>query len=304
MLDLHGRVRDFRMREPAGSGSRSDKAGGLILMAELLVVLAEIFGHFIIGAVDEVWALFYSPQRTQDRDRALLWVANRTRGTHIRGRPHRHAAVRWTVEGTEAVLYIPENYDGGKALGVNLRLKRPCSFRLRVRPEGAWDKVRKFFGAQDVQLGDALFDPKFIVEANQVARARSLLTRDVRSRMVRLLRHGSLAVEFGPAGISLHTSEAFQDRVQDLSEYAIEALELCTALIRILDPSMVVAEDVEIGGGACPVCGTAVVESPGQCKRCGTPHHAECWDYLGGCAVYACAARPRKLVAARPRGHG
>ena len=269
-------------------------------MFELAVFIAELFSFLFVGFADEVYALFYSPLRTQDRDRALRWVANRTQGSHIAGRPHRHAAVRWILEGTEAVLYIPENYDGGKALGVNLRVRHPCPFRLRVRPEGIWEKVRKFFGAQDVQLGDALFDPTFIVETNRTDRARALLTRDVRARLVRLARHGSLALEFGPTGISLHTSETFQDRVQDLSEYALEALELCTILIRILVPSTVTAEPLETTG-VCPVCGTAVDEGPGQCKRCGTPHHAECWEYLGGCAVYACAARPRTLVAARPR---
>jgi len=38
----------------------------------------------------------------------------------------------------------------------------------------------------------------------------------------------------------------------------------------------------------CPVCGTDVIEQPKTCPRCATPHHRECWDYAGGCAIFGC----------------
>jgi hypothetical protein len=258
--------------------------------------MAELIAILIFDVVSGIWAFFYSPQRTADRDIALRGVARRTGGTHVPGRPSRHAAVRWNLEGTDAVLYIPENYAGGRAQGVNFRLRFPCSFRLRLRPEGVWQRVRRFFGAQDIHFRDALFDHEFMVESDHVDRACALLTRDIRSRMARLARHGNVNLEIGPEGISLHTSETFRSEVERLSEYALAALDLGRALLRILDTSVVVSEVVASATGACPVCGTAVEEGPGRCARCKTPHHPECWEYLGGCAVYACAARPRKLV--------
>lgn len=42
----------------------------------------------------------------------------------------------------------------------------------------------------------------------------------------------------------------------------------------------------------CPVCAGPVGGSDELpvlgCPRCGTPHHADCWEYHGGCAVYGC----------------
>lgn len=40
---------------------------------------------------------------------------------------------------------------------------------------------------------------------------------------------------------------------------------------------------------ACPVC-AARIEGAGAaaCPRCETPHHQECWDYVGGCAIFGC----------------
>ena len=33
------------------------------------------------------------------------------------------------------------------------------------------------------------------------------------------------------------------------------------------------------------------------CERCETPHHADCWDYAGGCALFGCRPGERSLVA-------
>ena len=38
----------------------------------------------------------------------------------------------------------------------------------------------------------------------------------------------------------------------------------------------------------CPVCGCNCDEEPRVCTRCHTPHHYECWDYSGGCAIFGC----------------
>lgn len=38
----------------------------------------------------------------------------------------------------------------------------------------------------------------------------------------------------------------------------------------------------------CPVCGSDVEQGAWLCGRCETPHHADCADYFGGCAIFAC----------------
>lgn len=50
-----------------------------------------------------------------------------------------------------------------------------------------------------------------------------------------------------------------------------------------------------LNGATCQVCGTQ--PSPHDtvtCDRCGAPHHAECWEYNGGCAIFGCKHVPRR----------
>ncbi len=47
------------------------------------------------------------------------------------------------------------------------------------------------------------------------------------------------------------------------------------------------------GAGLCPVCQTKVLagEELIRCPRCNAPYHSDCWQYNGGCGVYACPVR-------------
>lgn len=38
----------------------------------------------------------------------------------------------------------------------------------------------------------------------------------------------------------------------------------------------------------CPVCGEAPGHAAWRCERCETPHHTECAEYFGGCAIFGC----------------
>jgi hypothetical protein len=38
----------------------------------------------------------------------------------------------------------------------------------------------------------------------------------------------------------------------------------------------------------CPVCMEAMTGDVKVCPRCGTAHHAECWEYQGGCGMFGC----------------
>lgn len=40
--------------------------------------------------------------------------------------------------------------------------------------------------------------------------------------------------------------------------------------------------------GTCRVCGTGMSRRLVSCARCRTPHHAECWTYVGMCSTYGC----------------
>jgi hypothetical protein len=44
-------------------------------------------------------------------------------------------------------------------------------------------------------------------------------------------------------------------------------------------------------GGECQVCGSRMEEPVIRCEVCRTPHHRECWQYMGRCTTYACKGR-------------
>jgi hypothetical protein len=47
----------------------------------------------------------------------------------------------------------------------------------------------------------------------------------------------------------------------------------------------------------CPVCGAAGGRLPSlSCPDCDTPHHRDCWEFNGGCAIYGCASVHRLEV--------
>ncbi len=52
------------------------------------------------------------------------------------------------------------------------------------------------------------------------------------------------------------------------------------------------SEVVAEGAADCPVCGSSISGAVRVCGRCDTPHHAECWEYVGDCAIFGCRARP------------
>ncbi|MBI4860396.1 MAG: hypothetical protein HY815_09060 [Candidatus Riflebacteria bacterium] len=56
-------------------------------------------------------------------------------------------------------------------------------------------------------------------------------------------------------------------------------------------------------GATCPVCGDRLGDRFTSCPRCETPHHAECWAWAGGCAIYGCSDRSAvAIVPAAPSG--
>jgi hypothetical protein len=42
----------------------------------------------------------------------------------------------------------------------------------------------------------------------------------------------------------------------------------------------------------CKVCGEPITDQPVViCAQCRTPHHRECWEYVGACSIYGCTSK-------------
>ena len=49
------------------------------------------------------------------------------------------------------------------------------------------------------------------------------------------------------------------------------------------------ASPEDAGPPICKVCGEAIVDGPGVfCGTCKTPHHRDCWEFVGACSIYGC----------------
>jgi hypothetical protein len=53
-------------------------------------------------------------------------------------------------------------------------------------------------------------------------------------------------------------------------------------------------EETKAPGGMCQVCGSGLGAEVVRCANCDTPHHRECWTYVGKCATYACGGTTTK----------
>lgn len=64
-----------------------------------------------------------------------------------------------------------------------------------------------------------------------------------------------------------------------------------------LRPSQLSLGQVQLRLAKCPVCRDDVRDGARACTQCKTPHHAECFDFNGRCAIFGCtsfAAEPIK----------
>lgn len=244
-------------------------------------------------------AILVEPSRRRSRNRTLGRIARLLGGRLQPGSASRTGGVVWTLDGSAFLLYEAIS-TWGRSDGFVARLRRPGPTRLRLLPEAGWRRVRKFLGAQDLQLGDSRFDRAFVVQGENPEATRRFLDPALRQALVQLNGIEPVSVDVGPGEIVLRTRQQFLRSPEGLSRFASEALAVARAILQSQSPMEIMAVEVNRSGD-CPVCGTAVDGDGGLCARCRTPHHKDCWEYLGGCSVFACAGRPARMRRSTPR---
>ena len=74
----------------------------------------------------------------------------------------------------------------------------------------------------------------------------------------------------------------------DAETFTTNCLELVERFASVTGfRSGVEIKEVAVVEGVCQVCGTEMTEAV-LCARCRTPHHKECWEYMGRCSTFAC----------------
>lgn len=171
--------------------------------------------------------------------------------------------------------------------------------RLRVVPEGLWESLKRAFGAEDLQVGDAGFDRAFVIQGAPVVWVRRVLDDATRGRLTGFLNLGGgwfsssgASLEAGPGGIMVSVPRNLVNDPEVLERFVSESIEIFRQVRAGKESAIVFLSSAECAKqGRCPVCEHPFEGKLRNCEACATPHHAECWDYFGGCSTYACTSR-------------
>jgi Prokaryotic RING finger family 1/Protein of unknown function (DUF3137) len=175
-------------------------------------------------------------------------------------------------------------------------------FRLELAPAARPAPHQPPRGTRLVKLGDPEFDRGFVVQANDHEMARDFLSpaaMGVLNTLQRGVHAGGMLVSINPERLLVQIDRNLGLKTEALAWAVQNALLLHDGLIegvsrRITQGIAIVdqpgdAWDEDEGPPICKVCGEPVAGGAVVvCSVCSTPHHRDCWEYVGGCSIYGC----------------
>jgi hypothetical protein len=187
------------------------------------------------------------------------------------------------------------------------RFARGLPFRLELAPVGRPSPAQPPKGTRPVRVGDSAFDRSFVVQANDPEMARDFLTAPVRWALANLLKlgpPGGMLLSINPERMLVQVDRNLGASVDSLANGVREALAIHDGLqsgvaARLGEGVSIVAagpaSPEDAGPATCKVCGEAILgpDSPQvyYCTTCRTPHHRDCWEFIGSCSVFGCKGK-------------
>ncbi len=190
------------------------------------------------------------------------------------------------------------------------RFRSGIPFRLELAPVSRPAPTQPPKGTQPVQTGDAVFDHAFVVQANDAEMARDFLNPLVRQAIVnlqRLVHAGGMLLSINPERLLVQVDRNLGQSTEALCQAVSESLAIHDGLqlgvsrrmrqgIEIVNNRESCDED--LGPPVCKVCGAIIDGGPVIiCSSCRTPHHGDCWEYVGACSIYGCGCRLGEPIA-------
>lgn len=183
------------------------------------------------------------------------------------------------------------------------RFGRGIPFRFELAPAVRPSPPQPPKGTRVVRVGEPDFDRTFIVQANDPDMAIAVLGREVRTAIGQLL---SLCPPSGML-ISINPERLLVQVDRNLalqSDHLLRAVALAIIVldgvlagvssrqgqgIEIVDAGPATPD--EAGPPICKVCGEPINGPAVVCAQCKTPHHRDCWEFVGACSIYGCNSR-------------
>ncbi len=258
----------------------------------VLVFIGLLVGFGVVAGF--VWLIVLMVRENQRRVDNLRTLAGRYQGTYTPPGFLSGGVTRVRLGDLEGALTC---YSGSKNSPPYTRLEiaHGISGRLRVTPQGFFSQVRMLFGAEDLELGDAEFDPAFHIEAENATFARRVLTPEVR-RLLLASRPWGPSLDVRHGRVTWRVGRDLSGRLDELDLFVARGARILEAILA-REEGAIVVESLQQGAGAtCPVCDGPMDDLVVRCAKCSTPHHVDCWDYLGSCATYACGGTQRRTA--------
>jgi hypothetical protein len=192
----------------------------------------------------------------------------------------------------------------GQVLGprtrVVARFRQGLPFRLELAPVSRPSPPQPPRGTRLVRVGDPEFDRGFVVQANDPDMARAFLNPSVRASIARLQRlapPSGMLISINPERLLVQVDRNLAQLADALLQAVHEALVVHDGLqagvasrvnqgIEIVATGPASPDDA--GPPVCKVCGEAIVTPAVVCATCRTPHHRDCWEFVGSCSIYGC----------------
>lgn len=255
----------------------------------------------LVVIVTAIVAVAAAAQSRADRwNRGYQAVAQRFGGTCLPAGWFGRPSVRLRYGATHALL---NTYKMGATQYTQIVINWPDpKFRCEIYPSPQVPSAR----ADDVSTTSMQeFLRRNVVNGPDPEANRGFLSDGVRWQIERLRQFHTADEVYVSVyrGRLLVRKRAQLRRFPELEEFTQLALELYDqAMLTRSTGIEFVQGDVAhvIKDAVCRVCGDEIVTDMVFCRRCKTPHHLECWQYYGACAVYGC--QETRWIAPRTAG--
>jgi hypothetical protein len=206
--------------------------------------------------------------------------------------------IRLTIRGLKAWM----SFGIGRAPETKLRVRIPSFTEgtLRILPDGPSRNFLEFLRERSCKVGDPLFDTHYRVQADPVGLIPRIFTPERTGEVVDTVRRlracPGFSLRLEPGWLEIRVGECLTD-VPVVLGMERTASEFVGYLMGAGHPGIQCGDVVERMAGLCPICTTVLAEPLVRCERCRSPHHKECFEYLGRCATFGCEPSPRRRAA-------
>ena len=216
--------------------------------------------------------------------------------------------VNFRYNGSNVRVGLAPNVAGQRPLPprtrVVVRFAQGLPFRCELAPANRPSPPQQPRGTRFAKSGIDTFDNDFFVMANDPELVREFLRSETVRASIENLRRlappSGMLISVNPERLLVQVDRNLGLNANFLEWAVREALVVHDALhagvlARMAEGISIVAvnlaEPEDSDPPVCKVCGEAIAGAHVLCVACKTPHHRDCWMFIGGCSVFGCQGK-------------